>query len=755
MEIGAIIMAGGEGVRLRPMTLHCPKPLVPLLGRPVMGYTLQLLKKHGINEAGVTLWYQPKMIRSAFRSNEQQGVKLHFFEETAPMGTAGSVGMAREYIRDTFFVLSGDGLTDCDLTEAMKFHKSKKAMATIVLKKVAVPLQYGAVMTDGSGRITRFVEKPDWSRAFTNLVNTGIYILEPEIFSHIPTEGMTDFGKDVFPALLEKGIAMYGWEMQGYWCDVGSQEAYLQAQQDLLTGKVMLDAKKGVHPKAKLSTDVHMQGHFYIDEGAVVEKGAVIRDAVIGPGCRIGAGAVIENSSLWQQVQVGAKARIEGSVLCRDARVMGGAVLENGCTVGQEGIVGAHVKMHPGVKIWPKIRVTSGAVLRDSRQVQENDRCCWEDDVALCDTAEMACRLAQVYAGAAGCRKLVTAHLHAEELQAVISGALAFGGAEVMAGDFATLPMLQETVRVMGTEGGILVTEKGMIFLEKTGLPVSDALRRNMDQRMLSGASAEHHAPGKMKRLDGMEEIYLSSVAKMCSRQKLQTPIAVFCMDEQVLKTAEKMLKALGVTNFRTGKGGICALRKGETGFLLSEDGQKTTCFTEQATVEDVQLKMLLLMRMHEKHGEIYDLPEVPRALAALFPLQEADDTEQCIRQQIWMEDGLFATAVLCDAMKEADLASLLAALPGTHMMYREVACTEGDKGRILYDLCRQAALPYTLNRGMQVRHDTGYATIVPHQTRPSVRIVGEADTMEAADELCDFYDREIRRALEIQRKAD
>ncbi|MBR6753753.1 MAG: hypothetical protein IKM05_06975, partial [Clostridia bacterium] len=633
-----------EGVRLRPMTLHCPKPLVPLLGKPVMAYTLQLLKKHGINEAGVTLWYQPKAIRAAFRDGEKMGMKLRYFEETSPMGTAGSVGMAREWLHDTFFVLSGDGLTDCDLTEAMRFHKQKKALATLVLKRVEVPLQYGAVMTDGDGKIVRFVEKPDWSRAFTNLVNTGIYILEPEIFDYIPTDVMKDFGKDIFPTLLDKGLALYGWEMQGYWCDVGSQEAYLQAQQDLLRGKVGLDAEKGVHPQAMLQTDVHLQGHFFIDRDTVIEKGAAIRNSVIGPGCRIGAGAVIENSCLWQQAKVGTKARVDGSVLCRGTKVMGGAVLEDGCTVGQNAIVGAHVKMHTGVKIWPQIRVTSGAVLRESRQMQGMFQCRWEDETVLCETPETACRMVQAFSSAVGCRKIITAHLHASALQTVVAGTLAYTGAQVLMGDFATLPMLQETMRIMGADGGILATAEGMILLDKTALPVSEAIRRKIDGLMLNGGQAGNEASGGISHLAGMEEMYISNLMKEYSDKKVLRPVAVFCQNEQLLKTAEKLLKAIGVAKVRVSKGGLTALRQGEIGFLLSEDGRRAVCIDEQGQVEDVQLQLLRLMRMHEKQGRLYDLPDVPRVLSGMYHLCDEDEGENgCVLQQIRMGDGLRA----------------------------------------------------------------------------------------------------------------
>ena len=209
-------MAGGEGTRLRPLTCHIPKPLVPLLGEPVMGYSIKLLKENGVRDIGATLWYQPEKIRHAFGGGEGYGVSLRYYEETEPLGTAGSVKMAKDEIKEPFFVLSGDGLTDCDLNDALRFHREKKALATLVLKRVPIPLAFGVVMTDGESRVTRFIEKPGWSRVFSDLVNTGTYILSPEIFDYIPDTGAPDFGKDIFPALLAGGLPVYGYETQGY-----------------------------------------------------------------------------------------------------------------------------------------------------------------------------------------------------------------------------------------------------------------------------------------------------------------------------------------------------------------------------------------------------------------------------------------------------------------------------------------------------------------------------------------------------------
>ena len=314
LAIQAIIMAGGKGERLRPLTLEIPKPLVPLLGEPVMGYALKLLKRHHITDVGVTLCYQPKKIRTAFGNGDRYGVRLRYYEEKAPLGTAGSIRMAQDQLRGTFLVLSGDGITDCDLSKALAFHREKKALATLVLKRVSVPLPYGVVLTDSESRVTRFIEKPTWSRVFSDLVNTGIYILEPEIFDYIPPNGTPDFGKDIFPALLSGGLPVYGFETTGYWCDIGDQRAYLAAQQALLLGKVNLPHPSGTEESALLDSSVHLEGKCYIGKHAVIGPGTRLKDAMIGDHCVIGAGAVVENSCLWEKAVIQEKVSVYGSV---------------------------------------------------------------------------------------------------------------------------------------------------------------------------------------------------------------------------------------------------------------------------------------------------------------------------------------------------------------------------------------------------------------------------------------------------------
>ena len=237
----AVIMAGGEGTRLRPQTSNLPKPMLPLVGRPMMEHIVSLLRRHGITDIVVTVAFLPNAIRSYFGDGSELGVSMVYATEESPLGTAGSVRNAREQLTERFLVISGDVLTDIDLTSVIEFHEKNEALATIALCAVENPLEFGIVITREDGTIERFLEKPGWGQVFSDTINTGIYVLEPEIFDRIPEGRSVDFSGEVFPAVLEAGEPLYGYVADGYWEDVGTTAAYLKAHEDILDGKVEVD----------------------------------------------------------------------------------------------------------------------------------------------------------------------------------------------------------------------------------------------------------------------------------------------------------------------------------------------------------------------------------------------------------------------------------------------------------------------------------------------------------------------------------
>ena len=237
----AVVMAGGEGTRLRPLTSNQPKPMVPIVGKPCIEHIVELLRGHGMDEVVVTLAFMPQAIRSYFGDGESLGVSIEYSVEELPLGTAGSVRLASEKLDDTFLVISGDALCDVDLGALVDRHKETGAAVTIGLKSVDNPLEFGIVVTDDDGKVERFLEKPSWGQVFSDTINTGIYVLEPEVLTHIPTDGPYDFSKELFPLLLEMGRPIYGHVMEGYWQDIGNLDQYRQANFDALDESVRLE----------------------------------------------------------------------------------------------------------------------------------------------------------------------------------------------------------------------------------------------------------------------------------------------------------------------------------------------------------------------------------------------------------------------------------------------------------------------------------------------------------------------------------
>ena len=255
----AVIMAGGFGTRLRPLTSNIPKPMVPMANKPMMEHIVDLLKTHNIKDVVCTLFYQPDVITDYFGDGSAFGLKMQYRRAEADYGTAGSVCNAKDLLNDRFLVISGDVLTDFDLTAAIRFHEAKKAKTTLLLTHVSNPLQYGVVLTGENGKIIRFLEKPSWGEVFSDTINTGIYILEPEILDLIPEKQEFDFGKNLFPILLEQDLDLFGHIASGYWKDIGSLNEYQDAHMDILRGEI------------KLQIEGTKEGNLFIGEGTDIK----------------------------------------------------------------------------------------------------------------------------------------------------------------------------------------------------------------------------------------------------------------------------------------------------------------------------------------------------------------------------------------------------------------------------------------------------------------------------------------------------
>jgi len=368
-------MAGGEGSRLRPLTSLRPKPMVPIVNQPVMEHIIGLVKHHGIDEVVATLAFMPQVIEDYFGDGEEWSVGISYAHEETPLGTAGSIKNAESLVGDdTFLVISGDAMTDINLSEVIEFHQERKAAVTIALKRVPDPLEYGVVITAEDGRIERFLEKPSWGQVFSDTINTGIYVLEAEIFDHIPDDQPFDFSSELFPLLMERGYSLYGCEVDGYWCDVGSLETYMQVHRDILDGEAMvfipgLQAHEGlwIGEGAQIDPSAELCSKVVIGPNCVIRAGARVGEyTVLADNCVVGNDAVVSHSVIWNDAFVGKNAEVRGAVLGRRVDIRTRASVEVGAVIGDESMVGQGAQVRTGVQVYPYKRVEPAAVVGTS-----------------------------------------------------------------------------------------------------------------------------------------------------------------------------------------------------------------------------------------------------------------------------------------------------------------------------------------------------------------------------------------------------
>jgi len=339
--IKALILAGGKGARLRPLALHIPKPIVPLANIPFLFFQIDRIKSANVTEIILCLSYQPRKITDIFGDGRQYGVTMRYIYEELPLGTAGAFKSAENLIDDTTIVLNGDILTNVDLLNVLRFHREKKAEATIVTARVMNPSGYGLIETTPDGRITRFTEKPPEDEVIGDTINAGIYILERRALDRIPAGGAQNFERELFPAMAQEEARIFAYPIQGFWQDIGSPEKYLEANFGVISGRVRLPR----YPKSSCGLNdweksrVTIDDFSMLDGKCVVKSGVAIENSVLGEGCRIEEGARIKDSVIWSGTRILPGARIESSIVGRQCYIGEGARLRPGTVLGDKSSV--------------------------------------------------------------------------------------------------------------------------------------------------------------------------------------------------------------------------------------------------------------------------------------------------------------------------------------------------------------------------------------------------------------------------------
>ena len=493
----AIIMAGGFGTRLRPLTMNLPKPMVPMMNRPMMEHIVRLLTKHGMTEITALLYYHPDAITSHFGDGSAFGCAMNYIRAEADFGTAGSVRNATEQLgmNDRLLVISGDILTDFDLSAALKFHEKKQALATIVLTHAKNPLQFGIVMTNPDSEVTRFLEKPSWGEVFSDTINTGIYILEPEAYSEIPYKREFDFSKELFPLLLKKPGALAGYIAEGYWRDVGNLSEYHEAHIDALLGLVDMgiagERRNGVIVEKGCEVDgVRFRGENVVAHSTKIEEGAMITNSIIGAGCHIEAGSIVENSILWNGTRVGRNASMSHAVACFNVLIGDRATIDENVFIGEGSQVAEGAHILPNVKLWPGKRVEAGATLQKSlvwedrwnRELFTNSRISGASNIEL--IPEFAAKVGAALGAQVGMGQRIVVSRDSDPGSRVLSRAIVSGlmsaGVNVVDMQQTPIPLTRHHLRDARHSGGVHVRKNpidrrrsDMIFFDSGGYDLS------------------------------------------------------------------------------------------------------------------------------------------------------------------------------------------------------------------------------------------------------------------------------------------
>ncbi len=497
----AVIMAGGFGTRLRPITCNLPKPMVPVVNKPMMYHIVNLLKKHNLTDIVSILYHQADKIMSYFQDGSRFGIKMNYAGADDDYGTAGAVKMAHDFLKnDRFLIISGDVLTDFDLTSAIKFHESKKAKVTIVLTRVSNPLEYGVVITDEEGRIKKFLEKPSWGEVFSDTVNTGIYIIEPEVLDYIPYKKNFDFSKDLFPLLLEKGEPIYGYIAPGYWKDIGNIDEYRYAHYDILNGNVRVEIPGKrldlmgrdvfLGNNVELGENIDWRGGVIIGNNVKIGSQVKLHNVIIGDNCVIEDGANIEGAIIWAGTIVKQGATIKESIIGFNCEIGKKSYIAERVVISDEVIIGDEATVKSNVKIWPSKKVEDGALLSHSLIWGEK----WSRNLfgryginGLANveiTPEFATKLGAVFGATLGKSSIVATSRDADKTsrlinRAIISGLLSVG-VNVYDLRVTPLPVVRYFIRSQGLAGGIHTSldnprELLLRFLDNKGsdLPVN------------------------------------------------------------------------------------------------------------------------------------------------------------------------------------------------------------------------------------------------------------------------------------------
>ncbi|KHF41836.1 sugar phosphate nucleotidyltransferase [Halalkalibacter okhensis] len=794
-----VIMAGGKGTRLRPLTCNVPKPMVPLIQKPVMQYSIELLKKYGITEIAVTVQYLSDVIKEYFGDGSEFGVKLHYFEETTPLGTAGSVKQAEEFLDEPFVVVSGDALTDFNLQSGINFHEGNDSLVTIFMKQVECPLEFGVIMTDEQDQIVRFLEKPSWSEVFSDTVNTGIYIMNPEIFSYIKEDSVVDFSKDVFPKFLEDQSPLYGYSAEGYWSDIGNLKQYRQAQSDLLSGELNasiygteVQPNVWIGENVIIEEGVKIEGPVSIGANSVIRSGAHLGEhAVVGSGSTVSNKASIKRSVLWDGTYIGDESELRGATICQGVTVGTRATIFEDAVIGHHTVIGGAATIQPEVKVWPYKRVEEATTVPQAfvwnevgaKSLLKGHRATGVANIEM--TPEEATKFGAAYGTLLnqGSQVLVASdgHSFSQVMKLSLIQSLQASGVDVVELGQTMLPVLRFSVEHSESKGGIYIRlvdknqEKQLVieFYNEDGLPVSSSEQRELEQVITfqTYRRVAFEYVGQYEVNHQLEQNYVTNLMEHIHVKNIKARnlhVVVHEEGSSKLPLFTTMLEQLGCSiHHLDDHVDVARMREAllefnaDFGILIGESGEFISLMTEQGHLVSEEEQLLLFIYMQLEKGIRQELAVPLYGGSALEEVAASYDktlirTKTSARAMMETEgtvqmmsyDGPYAIVQLLDHVVESEktLSEVLNALPVQSIYKQEVTCKTQQKGIVMRKLLESLkGKNVELIDGMKVKHtEESWTFIVPDQEKGTFTVYAQSTDGAHAKQLAGEYIEQI-----------
>lgn len=755
----AVILAGGAGTRLQPLTTELPKPMVSLLGRPVLEHILLLLRRHQVTEAAVTLHYHPEAITGYFGDGSAWGMHLHYFYEDTPLGTAGGVKACRDFLgQEDFLVISGDCVSDFDLTDCYRLHRQRQAEATLLLHRVAEPLEYGLVRTDQEGRVLAFVEKPGWGQVFTDQVNTGIYLLAPSVLDLVPEGEPFDFSKNLFPELLRQKRALYGQVPAGYWRDMGECGSYLQTVEDALEGRVKLDMtlpqqSTGVWSAEPVPDSVEVLAPCWIGSDVTLAPWSNIGPhTVLEPGSTVGRGCRLRRTVVMG-ASVGAESQVEGAILCPHAKIGEGCFLYPGSVVGADAWLGDHATLRPQVRLWPGLhiqpgsRVTStqvhgpgpGSLHFDNYGVIHGVIGGDVDTEQVMDLGSALASMGQVALGHCG-------GAGAEALALAAAAGVTAAGGWVIRHDGTTPAAANWLCDYYGLSGGLFLEQQGeqltLYPVAAGGQPLEREAQRKLENDLLRRNFRRPPATemGGETQLTSVMESYLAAAVQSAGVAGSYPCTLAVEPGQTLLKQGLRWLGCQLAERDVVGVPAMALASGGRELLIWTEDGER------RSREEVLLLACAALLDSGQRN--LYLPPEAPAAIERLardrggtVQRMESGAPTGCQRS---LRDGLFAACQIVRYVQRTGetLSQLFRRLPGCQVQ-RRVVPLRTSRSAVMGAISRQYPDAQRMKQGMRLDLKDGSVWIAPANDREALRVVTEGARAETALELCDFITNE------------